>query len=510
MDTLLLFDRLILCAVLVVAGSAKLADRPGSRRAMADFGVPAAFAAPAGLLLPAGELMIAAALLPAATAWWGAVAAFVLFCVFTAAIAVLMARGRTPDCHCFGQLHSRPIGRSTLARNAVLIFLAGVIVVRGPDGAGPGLVAWLSSLAPLAWLILVFGLGLLAMAVVQTYLVVNLLRQNGRLLLRLEAVEQRLGLTGEDLLPARRSDTPAGKPVGTLAPDFNLPGLDGTRHTLAGCLAASKPVVLIFISTGCGPCQELLPEIAAWQQTHAGRLTLVLVARGDKDVLAAQAGAFALTHVLRQTGDETSIAYQAAITPSAVLVNPDGKLASLVAVGPAALRALVARASAPDELLRDRLLGRAPIPLNGSNGVPAQSAQAPAPGDPAPAVRLPDLEGALVDLARYHGTTLLVVFWNPGCSFCLRMAPDLRRLLTQPWPGAPTILLVSTGTVQANRALDLPVPILLDQGFVTGFAFGARGTPSAVLIDAAGRVASPVAVGAPAILALAQGEPTAG
>jgi hypothetical protein len=51
--------------------------------------------------------------------------------------------------------------------------------------------------------------------------------------------------------------------------------------------------------------------------------------------------------------------------------------------------------------------------------------------------------------------------------------------------------------------MKLSSPVLLDQNFATGRAFGASGTPSAVLVDAEGRIASEVAVGAPAVLGLA-------
>jgi hypothetical protein len=44
---------------------------------------------------------------------------------------------------------------------------------------------------------------------------------------------------------------------------------------------------------------------------------------------------------------------------------------------------------------------------------------------------------------------------------------------------------------------------VLDQSFSIGSAFGASGTPSAVLVDEAGKIASEVAVGAPAVLELA-------
>src|SRR5215208_582186 len=125
MDVVLLIARLLLASVFAVAGVAKLADREGSRQAIVDFGVPKALAAPLGLLLPLGELTVAATLLPAPTAWWGALGALALLLVFVVGISVNLARGRKPDCHCFGQLHSAPAGWKTLARNGVLAAVAG-------------------------------------------------------------------------------------------------------------------------------------------------------------------------------------------------------------------------------------------------------------------------------------------------------------------------------------------------------------------------------------------------
>jgi hypothetical protein len=64
-------------------------------------------------------------------------------------------------------------------------------------------------------------------------------------------------------------------------------------------------------------------------------------------------------------------------------------------------------------------------------------------------------------------------------------------------------LVVSTGTEEANRQIGLSSTVVLDQQFSAGRAFGASGTPSAVLVDTEGRIASEVAVGAPAVLGLA-------
>jgi Methylamine utilisation protein MauE len=65
----LLLARMLLAVVFVVAAGAKLADREGSRRGAADFGVPTALAA----LVALAELAVAAALIPASSTWWGAV-----------------------------------------------------------------------------------------------------------------------------------------------------------------------------------------------------------------------------------------------------------------------------------------------------------------------------------------------------------------------------------------------------------------------------------------------------
>ena len=128
MGLTLLVARVLLAAVLTVAALAKLSDRAGSRKAIVEFGLPPFLAAPLGIVLPLAELAVAMALMPASTVLWGAIGAFVLLSVFVVGIGVNLARGRKPDCHCFGQLHSAPAGWNTLARNGVLGALAGFVV----------------------------------------------------------------------------------------------------------------------------------------------------------------------------------------------------------------------------------------------------------------------------------------------------------------------------------------------------------------------------------------------
>ena len=518
MNNALLFARLLLAGIFAVAGMAKLADREGSRRAVVDFGLPSALAAPLGLLLPLAELAVTASLLPASTAWWGALGALALLSVFVVGISINLARGRTPDCHCFGQLHSAPAGWKTLARNGVLAAAAGFVVWEGYNGAGPSAVAWLESLSMAQQLGLLGGVVVLALLAGQWRFLVHLLRQNGRLLVRLEAVEASLD-AGGSVAPSQNGtpihqEAAQGLPVGSAAPEFSLSGLHGETLTLDTLRSSGKPVLLLFTDPGCGPCTALLPEIRRWQREHSEKLTVSLVSRGSPEANRAKATEHGLRDVFLQKDWEVSGAYEVKGTPSAIMVSPDGTVASPVAGGAEGIRGLLSyavgeRSQLPMQPQQPQAQGQ-PCPNCGKvhpngNGA-AQQAEwtGPKVGEPAPEVRLADLEGNEVSLQEeFKGKESLVLFWNPRCGFCQQMLPDLKEWESEAPDDAPRLVVVSAGSEEANREMELRSPVLLDQQFAAGRSFGAGGTPSAVLVDAEGKVASEVTVGAPAVMELA-------
>lgn len=159
---------LSLATVLVVSGAAKLLDRRGSAATLSGFGVPERLVPAAGLGLPFAELGIAAALLVPATARAGAAAALVLFAAMTVAVGWTLARGRRPDCGCFGKLHSSPIGRTTIARTLALSSLAAILAATDPDS--PAALAH----EPVAWLV--------ALASAEGLLLLLLLRRHAQVL----------------------------------------------------------------------------------------------------------------------------------------------------------------------------------------------------------------------------------------------------------------------------------------------------------------------------------------
>jgi thiol-disulfide isomerase/thioredoxin len=366
------------------------------------------------------------------------------------------------------------------------------LVWRGLEGnVGPSVVGWIGSLATAALLILAGGMVVLALLAAQWVLLLGLLRQNGRLLARLEAVEERLAASA--LAPsANGAPSTAGLPVGVPAPAFSLEDLHGEEIALDHLRARGKPVLLVFTDSGCGPCAELHPELGRWQQEYAEKLTISIVGRGSAEENSAEVSEHGIENVLLQDDWEVADAYQVEATPGAVVVSPEGTIASPVAQGPEEVESLVALAVEPG----------AQLPLLFAAAQEEDELEAPKVGEPAPELRLPDLAGNDVSLDDFRGEETLVLFWSPECGFCQEMLPDLKRLESNPPEGAPRLLVVSDGTVEDNEAMGFNSTVVLDHDYAISDAFGVDGTPSAVLVDAEGRVASGRVDGALAVLGL--------
>ncbi len=483
MDIVLFLARLILASIFALAAIGKFLDLKGSRAAIAGFGFPEWFARPAGLLLPVFELMTAISLLALATTWWGALGAFSLLTVFAVIIAVNMALGKRPDCHCFGQLHSEPIGLPTLARNLSLALLAGLVILRAHHRPGLSLSSALNLFIESQGRVFSLVCVTLVVLLFQTWLMLNLFRQNGRLLLRIEQLEAKAGIV---LGPFQSQ---AGLKVGTLAPEFELQLASGGTQSLANLRSQRIPVLLLFTDPKCGPCTALLPEIAKWSREYRAKLSIALVSRGELAINQQYVKEHGLT-VLVQEDREITEQYKAYGTPSAVMVNPDGKIAAGLASGAQQITQLVSLAT-----------GTA-IPSLIPAAQPAPRPQALSIGTPAPSFTLPDLRGNQVRLDDFRGRSTLLLFWNPACGFCSRMLPRLKEWERERNGSSPQLIVLSTGSTPQNNGIGLTSPVLLDQEQTPMRLFGAAGTPSGLLIDGEGKVASDVAVGADAIFKL--------
>jgi thiol-disulfide isomerase/thioredoxin len=463
-----LVARLLLSGVFAVAAAAKLADRAGTRAAVREFGVPARVAGALAFVLPLAELTSAGLLLPASTALAGAILAASLLVLFTAAIAANLLLGRSPSCHCFGQLHSEPVGWKTLGRNGALVGLAAFAAFAGlAESEQRSATAWIGRLEGAELLALAVGIAAVLLLVLGTLAFVSFLRSYGRVLIRLERVEAALGIQ-----PDGQVEPEVGLTPGTPAPEL---------AEVTELLEAGRPVLLLFTSPRCGPCRALLADVARWQREHGAALTVALASDGKPEDVRAEAEEFELEHVIVDDGRQLYEAFGASGTPSAVLIGADGRVASWVASG----REWI-----------ERLLEQA-VDRSEDVGLPI--------GAETPALELPSLDGDRVALADLRGRETLLLFWNPDCGFCRSMHDELLAWERSVNGDLPRLVIVSAGDAESTRAEGFTSAVLLDEAFAAGDAFGAGGTPMAVLLDADGRVASSVIAGRDAVLALARG-----
>src|SRR5262245_21287503 len=346
---------------------------------------------------------------------------------------------------------------------------------------------------------------------VATWLGYQLVRQNGRILLRLESIERQLGARA----PAQRRE-PAGLPIGSLAPDFELPDLTGARRKLSEF--RGRDVMLIFFNPKCGFCTQMAADLAALPlEAGGGRALPLVVTTGDPDEnrqLVERHGIRCM--VLRQDQMEVASQFRAQGTPVGYRIDAAGRIASELPVGGEPLLHLAAHAPAPHAPGADGN-GRAP---HGGKGKAAPHGQQPDPslarsrlnrsglnaGAVAPEFRLPRIDGGELALNELRGRHVLLVFSDPECGPCEELAPRLQELHRR--RDDLHVVVVSRRGLDANRAkaaaLGLSFPIVLQRQWEISREYGMFATPIGYLIDEQGVIASDVAVGVGPILALAE------
>jgi methylamine dehydrogenase accessory protein MauD len=349
----------------------------------------------------------------------------------------------------------------------------------------------------LPWLLLALGF----------WLIYQLLRQNGRILLRLEALEEQVAQLGA----ASAAQAPQGLDAGATAPEFELPDLGGKPVGLARW--RGRRVLLIFFNPRCGFCEQMAAGLAALDADGGeGRPVPVLITTGDVE----ENRRFMEEHgircpVLVQRGEEVSSRYQAAGTPMGYLLDEDGVIATPLTVGAENLLALAAVQVSPapaaaeatpsaGEPDGDGRKGKANRGLHTSrlrrDGLKA--------GTPAPPFRLPRLDGGELSLEEFRGRRLLLVFSDPECGPCAELAPALEQFHRGP-AGVP-VLMISRRDPEANRRkvaeLGLTFPVALQRHWEISLLYGMFATPIAYLIDEQGVLTTDVVVGVQPIQAL--------
>ncbi len=485
MEFVLLILRLLLAGVFGVAGIAKLLDPAGSEKAFSDFGVPRPLARPLGYLLPIAEVVIAISLLFVETSWFGSIAAACLFLVFIGGMLYQMAKGNAPDCHCFGQLHSEPVGLKSVLRNGALLGAAAVLAAFGRDFQGFDL--FNSNQNAMQFLIGIAIVGLLATVV---FFLKRISEQQALIMRRIELIElvSRQGDAVEREHLAHPND---GLPIGAKFPDFELAAIDGGPTSLKQIRKYQKPVLFLFVSPTCNPCKALVPEFEQWQAALADKVKFVFVSNGTAQDNIEKFSGNASKQILLQKNREVADAAKAQWTPTAILMDATGRIASHAAAGDTAIRQLIEQIKAKDPAREFTFFA------NGHS-----NSQTNKIGSEVPQFVLEDIKGRQINTDYFKGKQTLVTFWSPACQHCANMLQDLRKWDETKGEDEPALVLFSDGDKAALEEFGLKSPIILDTGHKFSAGFGMFGTPSAVLVNPDGKIISETATGAPNIWSL--------
>jgi len=307
-----LFASVAVATVLAVSGVAKLLDRDGTREAVAGFGLPAPLVPVTAPLLAPAELVAAVLTLVPAVRVLGLSLAAALLVGFTVVVLMALQSGRRPECHCFGRLGSAEISGRTVVRNLALLALVAVGLIGTSAELPSGSSAVISVVAGV-----LLGVTLLA---------ADWLTGRG---------QRRRQEERDEALYDQKSTVPA--------PDFDLPDLSGRRVSLADLRARGRPVLLVTLAPGCGPCKALRPDVAQWAEVLSSRLSVAVLAHGDPDLNRASYEDFPRLTVLLDEDGAARRGLGTSAPPSAVIVGVDSVPVTGVAAGEERIRHMVVR-----------------------------------------------------------------------------------------------------------------------------------------------------------------------
>jgi len=363
------------------------------------------------------------------------------------------------------------------------------------------------------WLVIVLlGLTLLTLLSVWAvvYVLYQIIKQQGRLLLRLDELEQHLGVDSQG---AKHGVPPevAGLAVGTAFDSFRLPDLNGNQVALEDF--RGQRVLLVNWGPQCGFCDLIAPDLARLQADfRKSNIQLLLVAYGDAESnrKLAQEHGLECPILLQDEAPEKAPSLEALKrlgTPVAYLLDEQGQVAQPIAVGADQVPALAQEAvksgsQSESKSKRNRLSSERPL---SESRIERSGLQA---GTPAPPFQLPDVHGRTVSLEEYRGRRVLLTFSDPHCGPCDQLAPHLVRLHQQHRDNNLAVVLVGRGDPEENRRKaeehGFEFPVVLQERWKLSKEYGIFATPVAYLINEEGVIAHQVAQGVDEILSLAQ------
>ena len=252
------------------------------------------------------------------------------------------------------------------------------------------------------------------------------------------------------------ADVPPILKVGSPAPDFNLPGIDGKKHSLKD-YGGSKVLVLVFTSNHCPVAQMYEKRIKQLVTVYNGRsVAFVAINPNDpKAVHLSEMGHTDVSDTLEEmkiraefrhfnfpylTDGETqavALQYGPTATPHAFIFDQKRILRYQGRLDSSQREELVSKREARDAI--DALLADNPVAVENTPAVGCSTkwaykeagakAEVSKSDRETIAIDLIDVEGLKALRANNTGKWILVNFWATWCEPCMAEFPELQKML---------------------------------------------------------------------------------
>jgi thiol-disulfide isomerase/thioredoxin/uncharacterized membrane protein YphA (DoxX/SURF4 family) len=485
MDIVLLIIRLFLFGIFTVAGIAKLLDSRGSQRSAEDFGIPESFSKVFSILLPIVELIAAFGFLFAEFSWYSAVLSLIMMLAFIGGMVNEIRQGNSPNCHCFGQLSKEPIGYKSLIRNGIFAALSIVLIVFGEKNQGASAVSWIQDLSNGERMQFVFGLLIVGLLGVAVGYLVKILNQAKDVSHQIQVLEFLSADTTQLVEREEAKTLESGLVIGSYVQNFSLPDLKGKTVDFEDLLTDGKPMMLFFVSPNCNPCRELLPEITKWETEFENKIKFVFISSGKAKENIAKFGNERT--ILLQKDREIALEFESPWTPTMIFVSSKGTIGSSPAVGDIAIREMISKVKMLDFSSKLAAVKTSETSLFGTEAADFE---------------LRNSSGKTTKLADLKGNETLAVFWSVTCPHCVAFLEEFREWDQTKNGNSPNLVLFSTAVGDDFKELGFRSESVTDTEWKISNKIGMEGTPSAILINADGKIASETAAGAKNIMAL--------
>jgi len=180
----------------------------------------------------------------------------------------------------------------------------------------------------------------LSIAVVGSWFIIyQIIKQQGRILLHLDEVEHRLMQLSREGLTVKSGSNgndaqalPRGLPVGTAVSPFRLPNLKGQMVALEDF--RGRQVLLVNWNPQCGFCTRIAAELARLTSDFRERnIELLFVSHGDREANQKLAEEYRLESPILLLAEQSLDAFAGIGTPAAYLLNEEGQVARPLAIG---------------------------------------------------------------------------------------------------------------------------------------------------------------------------------